>query len=177
MNWPTRAVQPIQPKQLRRLQALWRRWTARLRLSRQADRALRHYYVELFSEGRAPVTQALAQPDAAQVIQWLARLVRAAETEINRAAGTAGHSGYPRRGRISPNAAAWRALWGCAAALGMDRSSLESFILRHYAGVGLRGLADLRSMADLNRVLWGLKAIARRGPRRKRAPRTEKLAA
>jgi hypothetical protein len=43
----------------------------------------------------------------------------------------------------------------------MDRNDVDRFIRRHYAGVGLRGVADLRTMADLNRVLWGLKAMLR----------------
>jgi hypothetical protein len=44
----------------------------------------------------------------------------------------------------------------------MERSDLDRFIRRHYARAGLQGLADLRTMADLNRVLWGLKTMARR---------------
>ena len=61
-----------------------------------------------------------------------------------------------------------------AKALGMSRQRLEEFIRSHYAGVGLRSLTDLRTMADLNRVLWGLKAILRRRPRGRQ---TEKRAA
>jgi hypothetical protein len=53
----------------------------------------------------------------------------------------------------------------------MDRGQLDYFIRRHYISRGLRGLADIHSMADLNRVLWGLKAILRRGPSPKRAAR------
>jgi hypothetical protein len=43
----------------------------------------------------------------------------------------------------------------------MGREKLEKFIRRHYGGIGLRSLQDLRTMADLNRVLWGLKAMLR----------------
>jgi hypothetical protein len=64
-----------------------------------------------------------------------------------------------------------------AKALGMERLALERFIRRHYAGVGLRSLADLRTMADLNRVLWGLKAVARRRREAERSSYAEKLAA
>ena len=47
----------------------------------------------------------------------------------------------------------------------MDRAQLDLFIAAHYSRFGLHSIADLRTMADLNRVLWGLKAILRRGPR------------
>ena len=43
-----------------------------------------------------------------------------------------------------------------------DHADLDKFVQKRYAGVGLRGLSDLHTMADLNRVLWGLKAILRR---------------
>jgi hypothetical protein len=170
---PRAARQPfaITPAQLRRLHALWRRWTARLRLDTEHDRALRHYYVELFSGGRAAETLALPHSDAARVIEWLERLVRQAEARSNLAAGTAGRQGFPERRRVRPTPSAWRALWACAAALGMNRQRLDTFIHKHYAGAGLRGLADVRGMADLNRVLWGLKAMLRRGPRPARKAR------
>jgi hypothetical protein len=141
---------------------LWHRWTGSLRLSPEPGRTLRHYYVELFSSGRARETRQLTRADAARVIAWLERLADNREATRNAASGTAGRRGFPERRRISPNPAAWRALWGVAAALGMDRRSVEEFIRRHYANVGLHGLGDLRTMADLNRVLWGLKAILRR---------------
>lgn len=154
----------ISPPQLRRLHVVWRRWTARLRLDKERDTALRHYYVELFSGGRARQSNHLLHADAARVIDWLERMLLHREARFSLAAGTAGRNGYPERRRVRPTPSAWRALWGCAAALGMDRQRLEAFIRKHYAGAGLHGLADLRSMADLNRVLWGLKAMLRRGP-------------
>lgn len=153
---------PINRKQLRRLHGLWHRWAGRLGLPREADRRLRHYYVELFTSGRVRETRKLSERDAVLVIEGLAKLAHHAEAHLNRAAGTAGRQGYPERLRIAPNAAAWRALWGCASELRMERAALENFIRRHYSGVGLHGLDDIRSMADLNRVLWGLKAILRR---------------
>ncbi len=166
---PLQAAAPITPAQLRRLQTVWHRWTAKLALRPAAGRALRHYYVELFSNGRARETRELTRGDAARVVAWLERLTRRAAPQENQAAGTAGRSGFPERRRVRPNAAAWRALWGVARALGMDRQQLTHFIRNHYAAVGLRGLDDLRTMADLNRVLWGLKAMLRRGPGPKRA--------
>lgn len=64
-----RSTDLIRPKQLRRLHALWRRWTGKLRLSPAADQALRHYYVWLFAQGRAGKTVELTVSDAEEVIQ------------------------------------------------------------------------------------------------------------
>lgn len=153
---------PMQPKQLRRLQALWRRWGGSLGLVPEADRRLRHYYIEIITRGRAGKTMDLGEADAALVIEWLRSRVRQAEVAQNYAAGTAGRRGYPEHRKLAPTEAAWSALWGCARSLGMERPALEHFIRKHYGRFGLRGLTDLRTMADLNRVLWGLKALARR---------------
>jgi len=164
------------PAQLRLLQALWNRWAGALDLDRESDRRLRHYYVELFTGGRAQETRQLTRPDAAKVIAWLEQLGSPAGRVEKQAAGTAGRRGYPERRRVPPDAAAWRALWGVARSLGMDRARLDSFIAARYAGVGLRGLHDLHTMADLNRVLWGLKAMLRRGPKRGRRAALKKVA-
>jgi hypothetical protein len=153
---------PINRKQLRRLHGLWHRWAGRLALSPEADRRLRHYYVEVFTSGRVHETCELSERDAVLVIEGLAKLAHQAEARTNQAAGTAGRQGYPERTRIAPNVAAWHALWACTSELDMTRAALESFVRKHYSGVGLRGLKDIRSMADLNRVLWGLKAMLRR---------------
>jgi|GEM_PF-1664167 len=157
---------PISRAQLRRLQALWHLWTANLQLAPVADRRLRHYYVELFSRGHARETKHLTRADAARVIARLERLVDRSAAARRRASGTAGRLGFPEQRRIRPTPAAWRALWAVVEALGISRRELEGFIRRHYARVGLHGLSDLRTMADLNRVLWGLKAMLRRGPGR-----------
>ena len=160
-----RSAGSIRPAQLRRLQALWREWTRKLALVPEADRRVRHYYVELLSEGRAAETSQLTREDAARVIAALERLSDRSSPEEAHAAGTAGRKGFPERRRVHPNAAAWRALWAAASALGMTRQRLDQFIRNHYASAGLRNTGDLRTMADLNRVLWGLKAMLRRGPR------------
>jgi hypothetical protein len=161
------------PAQLRRLQALWHQWTAALDLRPDQDRALRHYYVECFTGGRATETKELDVEDAAHVIGWLERLVQGSTPRRRRAAGTAGRRGYPEQRRVGPNAAAWGALWTTARGLGMGRDRLERFIATHYSGVGLHGLDDLHTMADLNRVLWGLKAMLRRGAQTKPAAKRQ----
>lgn len=168
---------PVNRKQLRRLHGLWHRWAGRLALSPEADRRLRHYYVEVFTSGRVHETRALTERDAVLVIEGLAKLAHQAEARTNQAAGTAGRQGYPERTRMAPNSAAWHALWACASELGMERAALENFVRGHYGGVGLHGLEDIRSMADLNRVLWGLKAILRRRQAAKAAHLVTKRAA
>jgi hypothetical protein len=169
LTLPLPFVELISQAQLRRLQMLWRCWTDGLALRPAKSRRLRHYYVALFTEGRANETRALTQEEASRVIGWLERLTGTAPPKQNRAAGTAGRRGFHERRRIRPNAAAWGALWAHARALGMERAAVERFIHEHFGALGLHGLDDLRAMADLNRVLWGLKAILRRGPRGKRA--------
>jgi hypothetical protein len=154
----------ITPAQLRQLHLLWRAWAGKLSLSPQADRALRHYYVRCFSEGRASQTMELSRADAGRVLDWLQKLVHPSGEKENRAAGTAGRQGYPEQRRVKPNAPAWRALYACVRALRWNRAQLEAFVRRHYANVGLHSVEDIRTMADLNRVLWGLKAMLRRGP-------------
>ncbi len=169
---------PISRAQLRRLQALWRRWTGQLQLARSADRELRHYYVERFTQGRAKTTTELTSLDAARVIARLERLAGLSSAEYDAAAGTADRHGFPERRGVPPTGAAWRALWACVRELNMDRAQLDFFIRQHYASKNLRGFTDIRTMADLNRVLWGLKAVLRRGPGPRRAaqPNTSKAA-
>lgn len=160
---------PMLPEQLRRLHALWQEWAGGLKLAPEQDRALRHYYVGLFAGGEVTRTRELDSEGADRVIAWLDGLARQAKPRRKRrAAGTAGRRGYPEQKRIHPDAAAWGALWAHARTLGMNQERLERFIAERYSGVGLRGLDDLRTMADLNRVLWGLKAMLRRAQRAKR---------
>lgn len=170
-------VHAISRNQLRRLHGLWHRWAGRLALSRGSDRELRHYYIERYTAGRAHETHELTETDAACVIEWLAKLMHQAEARVNQAAGTAGRHGYPERARIAPSAAAWRSLWGCASALAMEHADLEKFVRRHYAGVGIHGLSDIHTMADLNRVLWGLKGMLRRRKRKNPSLMASKRAA
>lgn len=156
---------PLTPPQLRRLQMLWHRWMRGLRLPEKRDRELRHAYIQIVTRGRARETNQLTAADATLVIRRLERT-----TKRRRAAafayvtGTAGRQGYDEHREVAPTPAAWRLLDQLAAALGMTPTRLDHFIAAHYAGVGLRGRQDIRTLADLNRVLWGLKALLRRRP-------------
>ena len=165
-------IDPIRPNQLRQLQTLWHLWTKSLGLPYEPDQRLRHYYVSVFSDGRARQTLELTAADAQRVIRWLQKLLRLAAARNCYAAGTAGRRGYPEQRWVPPSYPAWRALWACATELGMQRGDLDRFIHKHYSRRGLGGIADLHTMADLNRVLWGLKEILRR--RAKEQPSTMK---
>ena len=164
MQLRLRLSEAITPAQLRAVHGLWRRWAKQLSLAPARDRELRHYYISLFSNGRAVQSNQLTKMDAVYVISWLERLSGVRSQDLDRAAGTAGKQGFPERSRVRPDSAAWRALWACTRALGWNRAALENFIRRHYSNHGLTSLDDLRTMADVNRVLWGLKAILRRRP-------------
>jgi hypothetical protein len=168
---------PMRPKQLRRLHALWRRWVGKRFLAPDQDRQLRHYFIWLFTQSQCSDTRTLTERQASRVIRWLARQVRQAKSSQDHVAGTAGRQGYPEQRQVPPNEAAWRALWDCAIALGMSRLDLKLFIRRQYARAGLQGSAGLRTMADLNRVLWGLKAMLRRQKQSRRFSNPGKHAA
>ena len=156
---------PITPAQLRRLQLLWRRWMGRLRLPEARDRELRHTYIEIITRGRARETKDLTGADAALVIRRLERATqRRRAAGLDYLAGTAGRRGYDEHREVAPTPAAWRLLDQHAATLGMTPTRLDHFIAAHYAGIGLRRRQDIRTLADLNRVLWGLKALWRRRP-------------
>lgn len=159
------------PAQLRRLQMLWHRWMGRRRLPEARDRELRHAYIEIVTRGRVRETKELTGADATLVIRRLERATRRrGAVAFDYVAGTAGRHGYDEHREVSPPPAAWRSLDQAAAALGMAPARLDHFIAAHYAGVGLRRRQDIRTLADLNRVLWGLKALLRRRPLRASLP-------
>ena len=173
----------LTPRQRRRLQLLWRRWmkgfpVVRLRspqASRERDRELRHAYIEILTRGRARETNKLTAADAALVIRRLLRATRRARrTAYDFVLGTAGRRGFEEYPEVLVTPLALRLLDETATAVGMNAAALERFISGHYAGVGLRRRGDIRTMADLNRVLWGLRALLRR---RTGAQRTQKRAA
>lgn len=154
---------PMTPAQLRRLQTLWHQWVRPLGLSRERDQRLRHAYVELLTCGRARQTRELTAADAAYVIRRLRRAtLRRAPAAYRFVLGTAGRRDYEDHPEVKVTPAALGLLERTTAALGLSPRALDRFIARHYAARGLRARADLRTMADLNRVLWGLKAMLRR---------------
>jgi hypothetical protein len=69
----------MNPNRLRRLHGLWHRWAGKLAPSRDADRQLRHCYIESFTADQAHETRKLTESDAACVIEWLAKLTHQTE--------------------------------------------------------------------------------------------------
>ncbi len=156
--------------QLRRLQTLWHRWMRPLKLDRERDQQLRHAYVEILTRGRARTTTELSRMDAAYVIRRLERVAgrrRYRSRTLAYVAGTAGREGYEAHPEILAMPADFRLLDYHAAQLGMSRVQLDHFIAAHYGRLGLHRRSDIRRLADLNRVLWGLKALLRRRAERR----------
>lgn len=154
---------PMTAAQRRRLQMLWHRWVDTLHLMKERDRELRHAYIKVVTRGRACKTNQLTAADAALVVRRLKRALRAARgAAYNYVLGTAGRHEYEEHPEVFVAPYALRLLDRYAAALQMTPAALDRFITARYAGVGLRSRRDLRTVADLNRVLWGLKALVRR---------------
>lgn len=169
---PKLAPNSITPQQLRRLQTLWHRWMAPLELDRERDRRLRHAYIEIVTRGRARATRALSEADADLVIRRLARVVGGRvyrSRALAYVAGTAGRHEFAAHAEVRATPEALCLLDRHAARLGMTPARLDHFIAAHYGQLGLRRRSDLGTMADLNRVLWGLKALWRRRLRVRRA--------
>lgn len=169
-----RRLPAMTPQQRRRLQLLWRRWMKDFQSSRERDRELRHAYIELVTRGHARETNQLTSADASLVIRRLLRATRRPRrTAYNYVVGTAGRRGFEEHREVLVTPPALRLLDRTAAAVGMSPAALDHFISAHYAGAGLSRRGDLRTMADLNRVLWGLRALLRRSaaerPTRQRA--------
>ena len=156
--------------QLRRLQTLWHRWMAPLKLDHERDQQLRHAYVEILTRGRAHTTTELSRMDAAYVIRRLERVAgrrRYPSRALAYVAGTAGREGYDAHPEILATLTDFRLLDSHAAQLGMTRVQFDHFIAAHYGRLGLHRRRDIRALADLNRVLWGLKALLRRRAERR----------
>ncbi|MGH9804673.1 MAG: hypothetical protein ACRD4D_05835 [Candidatus Acidiferrales bacterium] len=146
--------------------------------TRERDRELRHAYIEIVTRGRARETNQLTAADAALVVRRLLRATRRRRrTAYDYVLGTAGRRGFDDHPEVLVTPAALQLLDRSAAAVGMTRASLDRFIARHYAGVGLRRRSDIRTVADLNRVLWGLRALERRRRVAKLGERAQKRAA
>jgi hypothetical protein len=166
------------PRQRRRLQLLWRRWMKGLATTRERDRALRHAYIEIVTRGRARETNQLTAADAALAIRRLVRATRRPRrTAYNYILGTAGRRGFGEYPEVRVTPPALGLLERTAGLAGLSPASLDRFIARHYAGVGLRRRSDIHTMADLNRVLWGLRGMLRRRGVAKLRERTQKRAA
>ncbi len=149
-------------------------------------RELRHAYIEMVTQGRAHSAAELNSTDANWVIGLLGRALRLPtgkqadvppevlagkpirDGRLAFFAGTAGRRGYEKQKPVPVPAESLALLLRYAEAVGMTRARLDRFIARRFRSRGLRSFADIRTLADCNAVLWGLKSIFRR-KRRARA--------
>lgn len=135
-------------------------------LDRDESRALRHQYIGELTAGRAAGAAELSFADAKRVIQRLISdqggAAAIADAGAGHAAGTHGrrghHDGRQQAMIGAPQTALLATLLG---RLGWDRGRLDAFIERQL-GTGRR----MRTMADFNRVVWGLKSLIRQADRR-----------
>ena len=151
---------PLSPRQLTCIQALW---AQRMRGAGIAGadecRELRHAYLREVTAGRATSTKELTFADAKRVIE---RLLRDAGGQIKdsagaRAAGTHGRRGADRRVSMLATKGQIDLLVSYASRLGWNDERLDAFIERQ-----LGAHRQVRTVADINKVLWGLKSMVRR---------------
>lgn len=151
---------PLSQRQLACIQALWAR---RMRLAGIAGaddgREMRHTYLREVTAGRATSTRDLTLADAKRVIE---RLLRDAGGQIKdsagaRAAGTHGRRGVDRRVSMLATSEQLELLAGYAGRLGWNRERLDAFIERQ-----LGSHRTIRTVSDINKVLWPLKSMLRR---------------
>ncbi len=129
--------------------------------SRDDARELRHAYIKEVTSGRAAETKELSDADARLVIRSL-KGGKIAAGDVAHAAGTHGRHGHHdgRRQTLigAPQTALLAVLIG---RLGWNRERLDAFIARQL-GSG----RQIRTMADFNRVAWGMKSLIRQADRR-----------
>ncbi len=171
----------ISTPQLRMLHALWRRWMGPHVPDVERSRELRHVYIEIVTQGRARTTAELTRTDANWVIGLLGRALRSPsgkraelsppeilagkpirDRRLAFFAGTAGRHGYEKQTPVPAPAESLALLLAYARSVGMTRPRLDRFIAKRFRIRGLRSFADIRTLADCNAVLWGLKSMFRR---------------
>ncbi len=170
----------ISTPQLRMLHALWQRWMGPHVPEVERSRELRHAYIAIVTQGRAHTTAELTRTDANWILGLLARALRSGDKpagsplpelpvgarigdrRIAFFAGTAGRHGYEKQKPIPAPAESLALLLDYSRAVGMTRPRLDRFIAKRFQSRGLRSFADIRTLADCNAVLWGIKSIYRR---------------
>ncbi len=160
----------ISPKQLAYIHGLWRERMRRQNIAVPDDEArdMRHHFIRQVTSGRAAVTKELTFVDARHVISRLLNdlgdgrpWAPIADQAVARAAGTHGRRGHNHaRQEVMAGAQQTSTLEAMMVELGWSRARLDAFIERQL-GAG----RQVRTMGQFNRVLWGLKAIARRQKR------------
>lgn len=158
-------AQPITKLQLRCLQTLWSVKMRAAGISSADDsRDMRHQYIEVATAGRAKSATELSFPDARRVIDMLSREQQGLQidnAEVAQAAGTHGRRGFQSAHEVMVGEPQVRLLRQVQLRLGWDYARLDAFIERQL-GQG----REIRTMADFNRVYWGLKRIAKAIPTR-----------
>jgi len=181
-----RGEKRISTPQLRLLHALWQRWMGPHVPDPGRSAELRHAYIEIVTQGRAHTSAELTRTDANWVLGLLARTLRRSNQQADLSAevlagrgirdrrlaffaGTAGRHGYEKQKPVPAPAESLALLLDYAGSVGMTRPRLDRFIAKRFRSRGLRSFADIRTLADCNAVLWGIKSIFRRQRRRQAA--------
>lgn len=166
-------AKPISARQLTCIQALWsRRMHAAGVLDRAEARAMRHQYIQQLTAGRANETKKLSAADATLVIRSL-RGARIEDGAPAHAAGTHGRRGHhDGREQVIIGAQQVALLAVLLGKLGWDQARLDAFVGRQI-GAG----RQIRTMADFNRVVWGMKSLIRQAERRQAEPQPGEIAA
>lgn len=149
-------------RQLAYIHLLWR---DRMRLvgldGHPESRELRHAFVRNITAGRAQETRQLSADDAALVIDRLLTEKRAPlhidDEEFAQAAGTHGRHGYQRGPDLPAGPPQWALICSLQEKLGWDHHRLGAFI-HHQLGPN----RHIETMAECNRVIWGMKSLLRR---------------
>lgn len=149
-------------RQLAYIHLLWR---DRMRLvgldGHPESRELRHAFVRTVTAGRAQETRQLTAADAAVVIERLltekCAPLHIEDEDMAQAAGTHGRRSYQRNGDLPAGPPQWHLISTLQEKLGWDHHSLGNFI-HHQLGPN----RHIETMAECNRVIWGMKSLLRR---------------
>ena len=155
-------AKPISARQLVCLQAMW---AARMRargITANDSRELRHEYIASATDGRARETKELSFADANRVLRLLfaeqrGQAMTIADGAAARAAGTHGRKAhYDASGVMLAGDQQFALLATLRHAIGWDQARLDLFVARQLGG------RAIRTMADANKVIWGIKSMMRR---------------
>ncbi len=156
-------AEPITKLQLVALQTLWAKKMRLAGIDPASDdsRSMRHEYIRTATAGRAAQTKELNRVDARRVMDLIAadagerRALRIRDREAAHDAGNHGRRDYHGGALRLIGDGDRELLRRLQAAVGWDQARLDAFIARQLAG------RQMRTVADLNKVVWPLKRMAR----------------